>query len=57
MVLVPSVFAQSPQVSIEWAIFTQILYIGIVVGVVVFGMLFYAIIRYRDKTPKKAGTK
>jgi len=46
---VPPIFAQSPEVSAEWALFNQILLIGIVVGLVVFGLLFYAIIRYREK--------
>jgi heme/copper-type cytochrome/quinol oxidase subunit 2 len=49
----PSAFAQSSQVEAEWGLFTQILYIGIAVGIVVFGLMFYAIIRYREK-PKKA---
>ena len=47
-------FAQSSQAAAEWALFNQILAIGIVVGVVVFGLLFYAIIRYREK-PQTAG--
>ncbi|HMK82827.1 MAG TPA: hypothetical protein VK503_03855 [Candidatus Bathyarchaeia archaeon] len=47
-------FAQSPQASLEWRLFNQILLIGIVVGIVVFGLLFYAIIRYREK-PEKSG--
>ena len=33
----------------EWALFNQILIIGIIVGLVVFGLLFYAIIRFREK--------
>lgn len=45
----PYVFAQSPEVSAEWALFNQILFIGIIVGLVVFGLMFYAIIRYREK--------
>ena len=50
----PSAFAQSPQVAAEWALFNQILIIGILVGIVVFGLLFYALIRYREK-PTKVG--
>jgi heme/copper-type cytochrome/quinol oxidase subunit 2 len=52
----PSVSAQSPQVTREWALFDQILMIGIVVGIVVFGLMFYALIRYREK-PQKAGAQ
>jgi heme/copper-type cytochrome/quinol oxidase subunit 2 len=51
---IPQAAAQSSQVAAEWALFTQILYIGIAVGVVVFGLLFYALIRYREK-PTKPG--
>ncbi|HUO43174.1 MAG TPA: cytochrome c oxidase subunit II transmembrane domain-containing protein [Methylomirabilota bacterium] len=51
--LLPSASAQSPQVEREWALFNQILMIGIVVGIVVFGLLFYAIIRYREKPERK----
>jgi heme/copper-type cytochrome/quinol oxidase subunit 2 len=40
----------------EWALFNQILIIGIIVGVVVFGLLFYAIIRFREK-PHEVGGK
>lgn len=40
----------------EWALFNQILIIGIIVGAVVFGLLFYAIIRFREK-PQPAGAK
>jgi len=40
----------------EWALFNQILIIGIIVGLVVFGLLFYAIIKYREK-PQQVGTK
>ena len=47
--LLPLASAQSPQVEREWALFNQILMIGIVVGIVVFGLLFYAIIKYREK--------
>jgi heme/copper-type cytochrome/quinol oxidase subunit 2 len=47
--------AQSSQVAAEWALFDQILYIGIAVGIVVFGLMFYALIRYREKTPKQSG--
>jgi len=48
----PLTYAQSPQAAREWALFNQILMIGIVVGMVVFGIMFYAIIKYREK-PKK----
>ena len=53
---IPFVFAQSSQVETEWALFNQILIIGIIVGIVVFGLLFYAIIRFREK-PNHAGAK
>ena len=53
---IPFAFAQSSQVEMEWALFNQILIIGIIVGLVVFGLMFYAIIRYREK-PHQAGTK
>jgi heme/copper-type cytochrome/quinol oxidase subunit 2 len=56
LLTVPVTFAQSPEVSAEWALFNQILIIGIATGIVVFGIMFYAIIRYREK-PQKAGTK
>ncbi len=46
-------FAQST-IDREWALFNQILIIGIGVGIVVFGLLFYAVIRYREK-PQKPG--
>ena len=46
--------AQSPEVSAEWALFNQILFIGIIVGLVVFGIMFYAIIRYRER-PNQSG--
>ncbi|HUK50597.1 MAG TPA: hypothetical protein VLV18_06130 [Terriglobales bacterium] len=49
------VAAQSPEADREWALFNQILIIGIVVGVVVFGLMFYAIIRYRE-APRKEGS-
>jgi heme/copper-type cytochrome/quinol oxidase subunit 2 len=52
----PSAFAQSPEVSAEWALFNQILLIGIATGIVVFGIMFYAIIRYREK-PQQTGAK
>jgi len=52
----PYAFAQSPEVSAEWALFNQILFIGIVVGIVVFGIMFYAIIRYRER-PDETGAK
>jgi len=50
----PQAAAQSFQVDAEWALFNQILMIGIAVGIVVFGLLFYAIIRYREK-PNTSG--
>jgi len=50
----PYALAQSPEVSAEWALFNQILFIGIIVGLVVFGIMFYAIIRYREK-PQQTG--
>jgi heme/copper-type cytochrome/quinol oxidase subunit 2 len=50
----PLAAAQSSQAAAEWGLFNQILMIGIAVGVVVFGLLFYAIIRFRDK-PQKTG--
>ncbi len=53
---IPLASAQSSQVAVEWALFNQILLIGIVVGIIVFGLMFYAIIRYREK-PDKAGAK
>jgi len=53
---IPLASAQSPQVDREWALFNQILMIGIVVGMVVFGLLFYAIIKYRVK-PQRTGGK
>lgn len=52
----PAAFAQSPEVSAEWALFNQILIIGIATGIVVFGIMFYAIIRYREK-PQSTGAK
>jgi heme/copper-type cytochrome/quinol oxidase subunit 2 len=52
----PQAAAQSSQVAAEWALFNQILYIGIIVGIVVFGLMFYALIRYREK-PSKTGAK
>ncbi len=52
----PEAAAQSSQVRAEWALFNQILLIGIVVGIVVFGLLFYAIVRFREK-PEKVGAK
>jgi len=55
MAMFPSVFAQS-QVAREWMLFDQILYIGIGVGVVVFGLMFYALIKYREK-PVKEGAR
>ena len=50
----PLAFAQSSQVEAEWTLFNQILIIGIIVGIVVFGLLFYAIIRFREKKPEVA---
>jgi heme/copper-type cytochrome/quinol oxidase subunit 2 len=49
------VAAQSSQVAAEWALYNQIMLIGIIVGIVVFGLLFYAIIKYREKPQKEAG--
>jgi heme/copper-type cytochrome/quinol oxidase subunit 2 len=51
----PSALAQSPEVSAEWGLFNQILLIGFGVGIVVFGIMFYAIIRYREK-PQRSVT-
>jgi heme/copper-type cytochrome/quinol oxidase subunit 2 len=51
---VPIVAAQSSQVAAEWALYNQIMLIGIIVGLVVFGLLFYAIIKYREKPQKEA---
>lgn len=50
----PFVAAQSSQVAAEWALYNQIMLIGIIVGIVVFGLLFYAIIKYREKPQKEA---
>ena len=52
--ILPAAYAQSPEASAEWALFNQILLIGIVVGMVVFGIMFYAIIRYRER-PEQTG--
>jgi heme/copper-type cytochrome/quinol oxidase subunit 2 len=49
---VPFAAAQSPEINAEWALFNQILIIGIVVGMVVFGLMFYAIVRYRERPQK-----
>jgi len=54
--LTPQAAAQSSQVVAEWALFNQILMIGIAVGIVVFGLMFYAIIRYREK-PNTSGAE
>jgi len=54
--LTPFAAAQSSQVAEEWGLFNQILIIGIAVGIVVFGLMFYAIIRYREK-PQQEGAK
>jgi len=51
-ILFPLAYAQS-QVEREWGLFNQILIIGIAVGIVVFGLLFYAVIRYREKPEKR----
>ena len=56
LISIPFAFAQSSQVEMEWALFNQILIIGIIVGLVVFGLMFYAIIRFREK-PHEAGAK
>ena len=52
----PLVFAQSSQAAVEWDLFNQILEIGIAVGIVVFGLMFYAIIRFREKPQKMGGS-
>lgn len=52
----PLAFAQSSQVAAEWGLFNQILIIGIAVGLVVFALLFYAIIRFREKPVKPGAT-
>jgi heme/copper-type cytochrome/quinol oxidase subunit 2 len=52
LVPVPLASAQSPEIDREWALFNQILIIGIVVGLVVFGLMFYAIVRYRERPQK-----
>jgi heme/copper-type cytochrome/quinol oxidase subunit 2 len=49
-------FAQSSQVAAEWGLFNQILLIGIVVGIVVFGLMFYALIKYRER-PNEPGVQ
>ena len=54
LAFIPAARAQSEQVARQWALFNEILYIGIVVGIVVFGLLFYAIIRYRERPEKEA---
>lgn len=54
--LLPTASGQSSQVAAEWALFNQILIIGIIVGIVVFGLMFYALIRYREK-PEATGAK
>ena len=54
--LLPFASAQSPQVAREWALFNQILMIGIVVGIVVFGLMFYAIIKYRERPQRTGGS-
>ena len=56
LLLTPSAAAQSSQAAEEWGLFNQILIIGIAVGIVVFGIMFYAIIRYREK-PQQEGAK
>ena len=50
---IPLASAQSPEVDAEWALFNQILVIGIIVGLVVFGLMFYAIVRYRERPQKR----
>jgi hypothetical protein len=52
---VPFAAAQSSQAAEEWGLFNQILLIGIAVGIVVFGIMFYAIIRYREKPQQQQG--
>lgn len=51
--IIPLAFAQSIAAR-ERGLFDLVLMIGIVVGIVVFGLLFYAVIRYREKSPKVA---
>ncbi len=53
---IPTTFAQSSQASAEWVLFNQIMIIGIIVGIIVFGLLFYAVIRFREK-PQKPGAQ
>lgn len=52
----PSAFGQSPEVSAEWALFNQILMIGIATGLVVFGIMFYVIVRYRERPEQRSAT-
>jgi heme/copper-type cytochrome/quinol oxidase subunit 2 len=54
--LTSQAFAQSSQVAAEWGLFNQILMIGIAVGIVVFGLMFYAIIKYRER-PNEPGAQ
>lgn len=49
----PSVFAESFQSRVEWALFNEILIIGIIVGIIVYALLFYAIVRFREKPHKE----
>ncbi len=56
LISVPLVLAQSSQAKIEWDLFNLILIIGIGVGIVVFGLLFYAIFKFREK-PQKEGAQ
>jgi heme/copper-type cytochrome/quinol oxidase subunit 2 len=51
---VPSAAAQSSQAAAEWMLFDQILFIGIIVGIVVFGLMFYALIKYRERPAKQS---
>jgi len=48
----PAAHAQSFQAERQWALFYEILIIGIATGIVVFGLLFYAIIKYRERPEK-----
>ena len=49
----PFAAAQSSQAAAEWDLFNQILLIGIIVGIVVYGLMFYAIIKFREKAGAK----
>jgi heme/copper-type cytochrome/quinol oxidase subunit 2 len=53
---VPRAAAQSSQAAIEWGLFHEILFIGVIVGIVVYGLLFYVVIKFREKKVR-AGAK